>query len=115
MTGFLTFIIFFTAILAVVIVLMQPTKSSGGLGGLGGGGGGGDSVLGTSRNEVLSTATWWLMGVFVVSCLCLGAIKSSAAKAAKAEGAEESVFEKQADKSDKTAPAIENKDVPKPE
>ena len=62
-----------TAVAIVITVLMQPTKSSGGLGGLSGATST-DSVLGTSRNEVLAKFTWVLLIIFLGSSVILGSL-----------------------------------------
>lgn len=68
-----------SAVAIVIAVLMQPTKASGGLGGLSGASST-DSVLGTSRNEVLAKFTWVLLVIFLGSALALGSLTASKIK-----------------------------------
>ncbi len=74
MSLFLTVIIVISAILIVFAVIMQPSKD-GGLSGLASGGVT-DSVFGTGRNEFLTKTTWWLLAIFLVSCLVLAKNKT---------------------------------------
>ena len=75
MSSVLLAIVVILAVLIIISVLMQPSKADGGLGGLASGMT--SDVLGASSNEFLAKATWWMFGIFVMSCLFFGKIKAS--------------------------------------
>jgi preprotein translocase subunit SecG len=75
MSSVLLAIVVLLAVLIIVSVLMQPSKADGGLGGLASGMT--SDVLGASSNDFLAKATWWMFGIFVVSCLFFGKMKAN--------------------------------------
>ena len=75
MSSVLLAIVVILAVLIIISVLMQPSKADGGLGGLASGMT--SDVLGASSNDFLAKATWWMFGIFVLSCLFFGKIQAN--------------------------------------
>lgn len=109
MSLFLTIIIVISAILIVFAVIMQPSKD-GGLSGLTSGGVT-DSVFGTGRNEFLTKTTWWLLAIFLLSCLVLAKTKTREHNEKELNINTRSVIETVDTPSTKTTPNIKSVDA----
>ena len=76
----LTVIIVIISILLVAVVLLQKSKG----GGLAAGMGGGNQVLGAPKTaDFLEKATWTLMGVVAVFCICCTLILGNSGNSVK--------------------------------
>ena len=81
----LTVIIVIISILLVAVVLLQKSKG----GGLAAGMGGGNQILGAPKTtDFLEKATWTLMGVVAVFCICCTLILGNAGNAVKGSAIE---------------------------
>ena len=81
----LTVIIVIISILLVAVVLLQKSKG----GGLAAGMGGGNQVLGAPKTaDFLEKATWTLMGVVAVFCICCTLILGNSSNSVKASAIE---------------------------
>lgn len=81
----LTVIIVIISILLVAVVLLQKSKG----GGLAAGMGGGNQILGAPKTtDFLEKATWILMGVVAVFCICCTLILGHAGNTVKGSAIE---------------------------